>query len=54
MTPAPESTLNDWYHGECELSRPVVRSTYADSIVAAAAHPTISIKIFKAVNQSRG
>jgi hypothetical protein len=43
MKPAPESTLNHWYSGECELSRPVVSSTYADSMIAAAAHPMTSI-----------
>lgn len=54
MKPAPERTFSHWYAGERELSRPAVRSTYADSIIAAADQPIISIKIFKVVLPSHG
>jgi hypothetical protein len=46
MKPAPESTLSHWYVPELELSRPDVRSMYADNIIAAADHPMISTSIF--------
>ena len=47
MKPAPERTLSHWYAGESERNRPVVSSTYADSIITAAAHPMLSMTIFK-------
>ena len=51
MKPAPERTFSHWYIEEVELNRPVVSSTYADNIITAAAHPTISIRIFKVLSR---
>src|SRR5262245_17250204 len=45
MKPAAARTLSHWYDGESERNRPVVSSTYADSIITAAVHPMISMMI---------